>query len=139
MKVVRYTAPGGIGRLDVRETNDPGLPGANEVRVRILGSSLNGHDLNVVKGILPVEEDRILMSDGAGIVEATGAGVNEFAVGDRVVSTFSRIGNEEMRREPASLEPRAMVLMATRSKWSFGLSISSPTCLAIGVSLRLQR
>lgn len=88
MKVVRYTAPGGIGRLDVRETNDPGLPGANEVRVRILGSSLNGHDLNVVKGILPVEEDRILMSDGAGIVEATGAGVNEFAVGDRVVSTF---------------------------------------------------
>lgn len=88
MKVVRYKAPGGIGSLCVRETDDPGLPGANEVRVRIHGSSLNGHDQNVVKGILPVEECRILMSDGAGIVEAIGAGVSEFAVGDRVVSTF---------------------------------------------------
>jgi NADPH:quinone reductase-like Zn-dependent oxidoreductase len=88
MKVVRYKAPGGISGLSVGTADDPGLPGPNEVRVRIHGSSLNGHDQNVAKGILPVEEGRILMSDGAGVVEAIGAGVSEFAVGDRVVSTF---------------------------------------------------
>ena len=88
MNAVRYKAPGGIGNLGISEANDPGMPGPNEVRVTIHGSSLNGHDLNVAKGILPVEEGRILMSDGAGIVEAIGAGVSDFAVGDHVVSTF---------------------------------------------------
>ena len=51
-------------------------------------SSLNRHDYNVALGILPVEDGRILMSDGAGIVEAVGTRVSDFAVGDRVVSTF---------------------------------------------------
>jgi len=88
MNVVRYKTPGGIGNLSIGETDDPGLPGPNELRVKIHGSSLNGHDQNVAKGILPIEEGRILMSDGAGIVEAIGADVSDFAVGDRVVSTF---------------------------------------------------
>lgn len=51
-------------------------------------SSLNRHDYNVALGILPVEDGRILMSDGTGIVEAVGTRVSDFAVGDRVVSTF---------------------------------------------------
>lgn len=88
MKVVRYKAPGGIASLCVSSADDPGSPGPNEVRVRIHGSSLNGHDLNVAKGVLPVEEGRLLMSDGAGVVEAVGDSVSEFAVGDRVVSIF---------------------------------------------------
>ena len=33
--------------------------------------------------MLPVEEGRIPMSDGAGVVTAVGAGVTEFAVGER--------------------------------------------------------
>lgn len=32
------------------------------------------------------------MADGAGVVEAVGAGVNEFQPGDRVVAGFSRSG-----------------------------------------------
>jgi NADPH:quinone reductase-like Zn-dependent oxidoreductase len=88
MKAVRYKTPGGIGNLGVTPTDDPRRLSPNEVRVRIHGSSLNGHDFNVALGILPVAEGRILMSDGAGIVEAVGAAVNEFAVGDHVVSTL---------------------------------------------------
>src|SRR5271163_551806 len=53
MNVVRYKTPGGIGNLSIGETDDPGLPGPNELRVKIHGSSLNGHDQNVAKGILP--------------------------------------------------------------------------------------
>jgi NADPH:quinone reductase-like Zn-dependent oxidoreductase len=88
MKSVRYKTPGGIENLGVTQTDGPGTPGPNEVRVRVHGSSLNGHDFNVALGILRVAEGRILMSDGAGVVEAVGADVNEFAVGDQVVSTF---------------------------------------------------
>jgi len=88
VNVVRYKAPGGIERLGVVRTDDPGAPGPNEIRVRIHGSSLNGHDYNVALGILPVGEGRVLMSDGAGEVEAVGSDVTEFAFGDHVVSTF---------------------------------------------------
>lgn len=35
MKAVRYKAPGGIGNLGVSEVSDPGMPGPNEVRVKI--------------------------------------------------------------------------------------------------------
>jgi len=86
--VIKYKAPGGIEGLSIDEADDPGAPGPNEIRVRIHGSSLNGHDYNVARGIMPVAEGRVLMSDGAGEVEAVGSDVNEFAVGDHVVSTF---------------------------------------------------
>jgi NADPH:quinone reductase-like Zn-dependent oxidoreductase len=42
----------------------------------------------VVLGWLPAADGRIPMSDGAGVVEAVGAGVTEFRAGDRVVSCF---------------------------------------------------
>jgi NADPH:quinone reductase-like Zn-dependent oxidoreductase len=42
----------------------------------------------VAKGSIPTEDGRVLMSDGAGIVEAIGEGVTEFEVGDHVVSLF---------------------------------------------------
>ena len=48
---------------------------------------MNFHDYAVV-GMLPVEEGRIPMSDGAGVVTAVGAGVTEFAVGDSVLGCF---------------------------------------------------
>lgn len=79
---------GGISKLERAQTPDPGLPTAKELRVKICANSLNAHDLNVAVGVLPVEDGRIMMSDGTGIVEAVGAGVTDFAVGDRVVSTF---------------------------------------------------
>jgi len=56
--------------------------------VRIHASSLNYHDLNVVLGQMRSADGRIPMSDGAGVVEAVGEGVTEFAMGDHVVSTF---------------------------------------------------
>jgi NADPH:quinone reductase-like Zn-dependent oxidoreductase len=41
-----------------------------------------------VLGVLPTDDGRIPLSDGAGVVEAVGEGVTEFAVGDSVVSCF---------------------------------------------------
>ena len=88
MKVVTLRSPGGLDRLDVTDQAPPGEPGPGEIRVRIHASSLNFHDYGVVSGRKPVDDGRIPMSDGAGVVEAVGDGVDEFNAGDSVVSTF---------------------------------------------------
>ena len=88
MKAITLGAPGGLDRLKVVDMPEPGAPAAGEIRVRIHASSVNFHDYAVVRGWLPAPDGRIPMSDGAGIVEAIGAGVTELAVGDRVVSGF---------------------------------------------------
>ncbi len=88
MRALRLQAPGGLERLAMAEAPDPGDPGPGEIRVRIAASSLNYHDLGVVLGRAGAADGRIPMSDGAGTVEAVGAGVIEFAPGDLVVSCF---------------------------------------------------
>lgn len=80
--------PGGLNNLLLVDLPDPGQPGAGEIRVAIHATSLNYHDLLVATGGIPTVEDRILMADGAGVVEAVGAGVTEFKPGDHVVSCF---------------------------------------------------
>lgn len=87
IKTIYVQAGGGFDNVTVG-TSQPKAPGAGEITVRIRASSLNYHDLGVVSGAMPPNERRIPMSDGAGEVTAVGAGVEEFKVGDHVVSTF---------------------------------------------------
>jgi len=88
MQAIQLREPGGIDKLDVVELTVPSEPGPGEIKVRLHASSLNFHDYAVVAGMIPTVDGRIPMSDGAGVVEAVGEGVSEFAVGDAVVSTF---------------------------------------------------
>jgi NADPH:quinone reductase-like Zn-dependent oxidoreductase len=81
-------APGGLDRLELADRPDPGQPGPGEIRVALHASSLNFHDYGVAAGKVPAEDGRVLMADGAGVVEAAGAGVTEFTPGDNVVSCF---------------------------------------------------
>ncbi|MCR0983151.1 zinc-dependent alcohol dehydrogenase family protein [Roseomonas populi] len=88
MKAVVVRAPGGLERLELAERPDPGPPGAGEIRVALHASSLNYHDYGVAMGRAKAADGRIPMADGAGVVEAVGQGVTEFAPGDHVVSCF---------------------------------------------------
>lgn len=88
MKAIQLAAPGGLDRLQLVDMADPGAPCPGEIRVRLHASSLNFHDYGVASGRMPTADRRIPMSDGAGIVEAIGDGVTDFAVGDPVVSCF---------------------------------------------------
>jgi NADPH:quinone reductase-like Zn-dependent oxidoreductase len=68
-------------------------PRPEEVLVRLRAVSLNFRDLAIVDGKYirgPLTHDTIPLSDGAGEVEAVGAGVTRFASGDRVVATFTQ-------------------------------------------------
>lgn len=87
IKTIYVQAGGGFDTVTVA-TSQPRAPQAGEMTVRIHASSLNYHDLAVVSGAMPPSARRIPMSDGAGEVIAVGAGVDEFVVGDHVVSTF---------------------------------------------------
>ncbi len=88
MQTLILRKPGGLDRLESIDADDPGAPGRGAIRVRLHASSLNFHDYIVVTGGSPVDDGRIPMADGAGVVEAVGEGVTEFAVGDAVVSCF---------------------------------------------------
>ena len=88
MTTVRLGDTPGLEHLQFGQ--DPPLtgPGPGEVRVRVQANSLNFHDFGVVMGWLPSQPGRILLSDGAGVVEAVGADVADLKEGDAVVSCF---------------------------------------------------
>jgi NADPH:quinone reductase-like Zn-dependent oxidoreductase len=88
MKGITLGPESGLGRLHWTDMPDPGMPSAGEIRVRLHGSSLNYHDYRVASSTDARRAGLIPMADGAGIVEATGEGVQDFAAGDHVVSTF---------------------------------------------------
>lgn len=78
----------GLDRLTLKDVNEPGGVGPGQIKVRIHASSLNYHDYSVAKGVIPTENGRIPLSDGAGVVVEVGEGVTEFSAGDHVVSGF---------------------------------------------------
>ena len=71
-----------VGLLDL----DP--PGAGEVLVRIEAAGICHSDLSVVDGNRVRPTPMLLGHEAAGIVEDLGPGVEDLAVGDRVVMTF---------------------------------------------------
>jgi NADPH:quinone reductase-like Zn-dependent oxidoreductase len=82
----------GFDGLRAGERERP-TPGSGQVLVRMRAASLNFRDLAIVAGKYfrgPLDHDTIPLSDGAGEVTAVGAGVTEFAPGDRVVATFTQ-------------------------------------------------
>ena len=65
-------------------------PGDHEVLVRVHAVSLNRRDIYMSRGQYPgpIKPNLVPLSDGAGEVVATGAGVKRFKKGDRVAAIF---------------------------------------------------
>ncbi|WP_334130294.1 zinc-dependent alcohol dehydrogenase family protein [Sneathiella sp.] len=89
MKVWVIEGDGGIDKLTRVERNVP-TPGPSEILVRMKANSINYRDYSTIQDprARGIRGPRIPNSDGAGIVEAVGAGVSAFKPGDRVVGTF---------------------------------------------------
>lgn len=87
MKAIRYFRNGPARDvLELVEDRDP-EPGAGEVRVALSASGINPHDVKKRSGWLgapPPPDGVIPHSDGAGIIDATGPGVSEGRIGQRV-------------------------------------------------------
>jgi NADPH2:quinone reductase len=86
MRAVTYDRYGGAEVLSV-STREAGEPGAGEVRVRIVVSAVNPTDWKQRNGRgdggAP-EAETVPNQDGAGVVDAIGAGVTDLQEGDRV-------------------------------------------------------
>jgi S-(hydroxymethyl)glutathione dehydrogenase/alcohol dehydrogenase len=76
-----------VDDLEVRE------PGPGEVLVAVAAAGLCHSDLSVVDGTIPFPVPVVLGHEGAGVVEAVGAGVSHVAPGDHVaLSTLANCG-----------------------------------------------
>jgi S-(hydroxymethyl)glutathione dehydrogenase/alcohol dehydrogenase len=64
-------------------------PGAGEVLVKTAASGICHSDLHVMEGSLPVPPPCILGHEPAGVVEAVGEGVVDFAAGDPVIGCIT--------------------------------------------------
>ncbi len=87
MRAVKVSKPGGLTNLKIHDVEPEGLEG-DQIMVRVKASSLNYHDYLVAMGMIPTDDGRIPMSDGAGEVLEVGSKVGDFQPGDHVVSLF---------------------------------------------------
>ncbi|AZG46802.1 NAD(P)-dependent alcohol dehydrogenase [Gordonia insulae] len=67
-------------------------PRHDEVRVRLVAAGLCHTDLGVASGALPFPLPGVLGHEGAGVVEAVGAGVSRVEPGDHVLLSFTSCG-----------------------------------------------
>jgi NADPH:quinone reductase-like Zn-dependent oxidoreductase len=89
MKAYRLHAFTGLDGIRQENLSSP-VPGPGEVLVRVRAVSLNYRDLLISKGLYnpKLKLPLIPLSDGAGEVAVTGAGVTRFRPGDRVTANF---------------------------------------------------
>jgi NADPH:quinone reductase-like Zn-dependent oxidoreductase len=85
MKAVVLTGAAKQYQLAIHECDRP-APGAGQVRVRLRASAVNRRDFWIVQGKYPdIKAPCILGSDGAGVIETVGPGVDPTCVGSEVV------------------------------------------------------
>ncbi len=93
MKAVQLHGYGDPSQLRYEETATP-EPGEGEVLVRVIATSVNPIDYKIREGVMkqrmPLQFPVILGRDVAGEVAKLGAGVTQFAVGDRVMGLVNR-------------------------------------------------
>jgi NADPH:quinone reductase len=100
-KAVRFHKTGGPEVL-VWEDVEVGDPGPGQIRIRQHAVGLNFVDVYQRSGLYQMPLPSGTGSEGAGVVEAVGAGVTEFKVGDRVAYASAPLGAySEVRLYPA--------------------------------------
>ena len=90
-KAVRFHQPGGPEVLQW-ESVEVDEPGPGEVRVRHLAVGLNFADTYFRSGLYPAALPAGMGVEAAGVIEAVGADVTDFRIGDRVTYTGSPLG-----------------------------------------------
>jgi len=98
MRAAVLTGHGGVDMLQVIDTLPIPEPKRGEVRLRMKAAALNRLDLWVREGWkgLELHMPHVVAADGAGVVDALGEGVTQFALGDRVAINPTLIDAEQL-------------------------------------------
>lgn len=100
MKAVFVEQPGGPENLKYEDVPKPS-PAAGQALVKIAASGVNFIDVYFRTGLYPAPPPVILGNEGAGTVEAVGAGVTNVRPGDRVAYAMARGSYAEYAVVPA--------------------------------------
>jgi threonine dehydrogenase-like Zn-dependent dehydrogenase len=79
----------GLDEVRVQEVPDPAIAEPDDAIVRVTTASICGSDLHFFHGKAPLEPGETIGHEAVGVVEAVGAAVERFRVGDRVVVAFN--------------------------------------------------
>ncbi len=101
VKSVQITEPGGPDAMKIVQV-PVGDPGEGEIRIRHHACGLNFIDVYQREGMYPLAMPTGLGMEGAGVIEAVGAGVSHLKVGDRAAYAAAPPGSYcEARVMPA--------------------------------------
>lgn len=94
MKAVLMTAPGEPDVLQLQDVPEPTIQTDTEILIRLHGAGINPIDTKLRRRgtFYPEQMPAILGCDGAGVVEAIGAAVEKFEVGDQVYFCAGGLG-----------------------------------------------
>jgi NADPH2:quinone reductase len=128
-KVAVATQYGGPEVLDIIEVPTP-EPGPGEVRIGVRGAGVNPIDFKVYSGMFGTNPDNLPMRLGfevAGVIEAVGPDVTDFAVGDEIIAHQVSGGYAEQIVAPVA----TLVRKPTNLDWSeaAGLLLTGATAV----------
>ncbi len=133
MRAVRAHGSGSAASLRVDDVPEPRDPRGEEILVAVAASSVNGTDVGVSRGELPLSVlrrgPRSLGFDLAGEVVAVGESVTAFEVGDAVVALLGHGGGAQA--ELALVDSASAALAPDTTAWSTaaGLPLAGLTAL----------
>lgn len=142
MKVAYYAAKGSAQDVLSIDERSEQKPQAGEVMVRLHFSGINPSDVKMRAGLslggmeMPYPEV-IPHSDGAGVVEAVGEGVNGFSAGDRVY-----VFNGGFKRqygtaaETITLPAEQVIALPDEASFTHGACLGIPVMTAVHVMTR---
>jgi NADPH2:quinone reductase len=133
MKVAWYKRNGEAREvLHLDEWPDP-QPAAGEVRVRVATSGVNPSDVKSRRGRTPAWERIVPHSDGAGVIDAVGAGVPEARVGERVW-----LWNGQWQRPFGTAAEYTVLPQAQAVRLPDGVDFEAGACFGIPALTALQ-
>jgi NADPH:quinone reductase len=126
--VYRETGPSSVLQVVDRDLPEPG-PG--EVRVRVVRAGVNPTDWKFRAGMMSGYDEVTPGQDGAGVVDAIGAGVEGLAVGDRVWLVLAQHGRAYGTAAEHTVQPAEHVLpLPDGADFDLGASIGVPAVTA---------
>ena len=126
--VYRETGPSSVLQLVEREVPEPG-PG--EVRVRVVRSGVNPTDWKFRAGMMSGYDEVVPGQDGAGVVDAVGAGVETPQVGDRVWLVLAQHGRAHGTAAEYTVQPvEHVVPLPEGASLDLGASVGVPAVTA---------
>ena len=103
MRALMCRQLGAVEDLAIEDIADP-LPGPGEVVIDVNAAALNFPDTLIIAGKYQIRPELPFVpgGEGAGVVSAVGEGVDQFAVGDRVMAVGATGAFAEKMLKPAA-------------------------------------